>query len=318
MYIDKVRQGCNASSIFAVTFAFSIFALEYYGFVFVFLARLLTISKTVAVFILAELHIFIFLFLWAYIKTIFTSPGYLSLKINEYFNNSDLLRERQKKIAQYKFGYHKKEDATQNLDGSAAIANDPEAQQEEENLKKLAQDPIAQLGEMGYCFKCKAVKVPRAHHCKQCKRCVLRMDHHCPWVGNCVGKNNHKYFLLAITYATILVLQIFIWEIIYYHFNVSFFNDGMTAETQLVIMINGYSCGFMTLSLGFLTGFQLYIATKDLTTVETHHRGILQNNPFDRGTSRNLEQVFGVNRNKWLIPVEPEFQSEERLLLQEF
>jgi len=49
----------------------------------------------------------------------------------------------------------------------------------------------------------------------------------------------------------------------------------MSAETQLIIMINAYSCGFMTLSLGFLTGFQLFIATKDLTTVETHHKGIL-------------------------------------------
>lgn len=317
MYIDKVRQSCNASSVFALIFAFSIFALEYYGFVFVFLMRLLTISKAVAIFVLVELHIFIFLFLWAYLKTIFTSPGYLSLRINEYFTNSELLKERQKKIVQYKFGYIKKDDA-QNVDGSVTIANDPEAQLEEEKLKKLAQDPILQLGEMGYCFKCKAVKVPRAHHCKQCKRCVLRMDHHCPWVGNCVGKNNHKYFLLAITYATTLVLQIFIWEMIYYHFNVANFNDNITPETQLLVMINAYSCGALTLSLGFLTGFQIFIATKDLTTVETHHKGILQNNPFDKGTSRNLEQVFGVNKKQWFIPVEPEFQNEERLLLQEF
>lgn len=34
-------------------------------------------------------------------------------------------------------------------------------------------------------------------------RCVKRMDHHCPWVNNCVGHNNHKYFILFVTYATI-------------------------------------------------------------------------------------------------------------------
>ena len=39
-----------------------------------------------------------------------------------------------------------------------------------QNLTFLLKSPILQLGEMGYCFKCKAVKVPRAHHCKQCKR----------------------------------------------------------------------------------------------------------------------------------------------------
>jgi len=207
------------------------------------------------------------------LKTIFTSPGYLSLRINEYFSNSELLRERQKKIAQFKFGYKKEDVPTADTQN---ISIDPEAQQEEDNLKKLAEDPILQLSEMGYCFKCKAVKVPRAHHCKQCKRCVLRMDHHCPWVGNCVGKHNHKFFLLAISYATILVLQIFIWEVIYYQFNITNFRLNLDAETELILIVNLYSCGVLSLSLGFLTGFQLFIATKDLTTVVTHHKGIMQ------------------------------------------
>ncbi len=52
-----------------------------------------------------------------------------------------------------------------------------------------------------YCYRCKAIKPPRAHHCSICDSCVMRMDHHCPWVGNCVGLKNHKYFWNFLLYS---------------------------------------------------------------------------------------------------------------------
>lgn len=55
-----------------------------------------------------------------------------------------------------------------------------------------------------YCYRCKRVKPPRAHHCRRCASCVLKMDHHCPWVGGCVGARNHKYFYHFLQWVTLL------------------------------------------------------------------------------------------------------------------
>ena len=83
-------------------------------------------------------------------------------------------------------------------------------------LNYLSISPILQLQEIGFCFKCKKVKIPRAHHCKNCNRCVVRMDHHCPWTGNCIGLYNHKYFILFLIYGVVLALQIFLWQCFIY------------------------------------------------------------------------------------------------------
>jgi len=54
------------------------------------------------------------------------------------------------------------------------------------------------------CLKCahKPLKPLRAHHCRACNKDVLLMDHHCPWLLNCVGLNNHRFFLMFISYIT--------------------------------------------------------------------------------------------------------------------
>lgn len=60
-----------------------------------------------------------------------------------------------------------------------------------------------------FCWKCKAIRPPRAHHCSKCETCHLRMDHHCYWVGNCVSIQNHKVFLIFASHSAIAaILQV--------------------------------------------------------------------------------------------------------------
>lgn len=61
-----------------------------------------------------------------------------------------------------------------------------------------------------YCYRCRRIKPPRAHHCRHCGTCVLKMDHHCPWVGGCVGARNHKFFYNFLQWVTTLEIYVLI------------------------------------------------------------------------------------------------------------
>jgi len=84
-------------------------------------------------------------------------------------------------------------------------------------------------------------------------------------------------------------------------------------------MVSSSSSIAVFFALSILTGFQIYAATKNITTIEIHLKGILQRNPFNKGASKNLESLFGTNKKLWFLPVEQKFPSEEEhLLLEEF
>ena len=68
-----------------------------------------------------------------------------------------------------------------------------------------------------YCYRCKRIKPPRAHHCRHCATCVLKMDHHCPWVGGCVGARNHKFFFHFLQWVTMLEIYVLVTTAVLFH-----------------------------------------------------------------------------------------------------
>ena len=113
---------------------------------------------------------------------------------------------------------------------------------------------VAAVYRFKYCKKCKEVKPPRTHHCSVCGKCVFRMDHHCPWVGNCVGLLNHKKFLLFLIYSFI-GLQCVGWG--------TRLTGGQKRYQNL--MYGGF---FMSLSVGILMFFHLFLVLSNWTTLE--------------------------------------------------
>lgn len=86
------------------------------------------------------MHLFITLMVWSYIKVVKTGPGYISSSINDQFPNAERIKERQKqfmkiKFSQPHFGAPRIEDPAQD-----SIVDDPEALEDLEKLKKIANE----------------------------------------------------------------------------------------------------------------------------------------------------------------------------------
>lgn len=322
-HIEKGRKQWDFTAVSAVAGVFIIILLEYYGFFCVFAPHLFAISPLLGIFLYVEVHLFVFIMVWSYYKVITTGPGYLSAGINENFSNVEEIKEKQKLLLRYKYvrnsdnpGQGVEIAATNENTNTSQGPEDLENNPEHMRIKKIASNPVLQLQEIGYCFKCKRVKIPRAHHCKQCGKCVLRMDHHCPWTGNCIGLYNHKFFLLFLVYAFLTIFQIFIWQCCFVAFGSLEYNKGLTADTTIILQVSLVASGALSMAIGCLMGYQLYITANNLTTVEHHIPGIVAKNPFDKGSKRNFEEVLGEDRSTWMWPTEPRLQSEEDLFMQ--
>ncbi|XP_050238112.1 probable protein S-acyltransferase 16 [Mercurialis annua] len=180
-----------------------------------------------------------------------------------------------------------------------------------------ADNPVHEIkrkgGDLRYCQKCSHYKPPRAHHCRVCKRCVLRMDHHCIWINNCVGHANYKVFFVFVVYAVISCI-----------YSLVLLVGSLTVEPQKdeqqtggsfrsIYVISGLLLIPLTIALGVLLGWHVYLILHNKSTIEYHEGvramwlaekgGDVYKHPYDIGAYENLTTVLGPSIFCWVCPI---------------
>ncbi|XP_010241836.1 PREDICTED: probable protein S-acyltransferase 15 [Nelumbo nucifera] len=163
-----------------------------------------------------------------------------------------------------------------------------------------------------YCDKCCIYKPPRAHHCRVCRSCILKMDHHCLWVNNCVGYSNYKAFVNLVIYAAMGCIYSMVIIL-----NAALKKDWKYGESfPLKIFYITCGCIIVTLSLvlGTLLGWHIYLLSNNMTTIEYHEgiraiwlarkSGQSYHHPYNFGLYRNINLILGPKMLKWFCPME--------------
>ncbi|XP_016394646.1 probable palmitoyltransferase ZDHHC20 isoform X1 [Sinocyclocheilus rhinocerous] len=236
-------------------------------------------------------HVFFFVFIWSYWKTIISKPASPSKEF--------CLPKADKEL------YEKEENS--------------EAQQE--ILKRVARNlPVytrTGSGAIRYCDRCQLIKPDRCHHCSTCDRCVLKMDHHCPWVNNCVGFSNYKFFVLFLAYSMLYcvyiaatVLQYFIkfWTLCrrraIEHCPENHLPD---THAKFHVLFLFFVAAMFFISILSLFSYHLWLVGKNRTTIEAFRAPVFRNGPdkngFTVGFRKNVTQVFGDQKKCWCMPL---------------
>ncbi|KAE8751219.1 hypothetical protein FOCC_FOCC002047 [Frankliniella occidentalis] len=211
-------------------------------------------------------HAFLLFFLWSYYQTIFNSIGKVPSQFRLPASELDRLMQAESDEAKIQV------------------------------VKRFAQNlPISNRtasGAVRFCEICQHVKPDRAHHCSVCGDCVLKMDHHCPWVNNCVSFTNYKFFTLFLGYAFSYCMFIALTTL---QFFIKFWKNELNGMEHFHILLLFFVSIMFALSLVSLFGYHLYLVV--------HNRTTLDKNGFSLGKFNNFQEVFGDNKNLWLLPV---------------
>ncbi|CAK9238344.1 unnamed protein product [Sphagnum jensenii] len=238
--------------------------------------------------VLILFHVLLAMLLWCYFAVVFTDPGRVPQGWRPSSSEDDL-----------------------------EVQSLPLDQTPETMTIAVSVPNMAQSGRIRYCRKCSQYKPPRSHHCSVCGRCILKMDHHCIWVVNCVGAHNYKFFLLFLLYTffeTTLVTVALLPQFI------SFFGDleedssfpSTLATTFLGFVLN---LAFALSVLGFLI-MHMSLVAANTTTIEAYEKKASARWRFDLGWKRNFEQVFGMKKLYWFLPLYTQDDLRRMIVLQ--
>lgn len=159
-----------------------------------------------------------------------------------------------------------------------------------------------------YCKKCKKWKPPRAHHCSVTGACVVKMDHYCVWVLNCVGLLNYKQFLLFLIYALLACLMsaaMLVQPCIDF---VGSPSAQQNVGTMVLAFLSFVFCAAFSLALiGFLI-MHTRLVVINHTSIEAYEKEEMRPWPYDYGSRKNFEEVFGSNNGGggwwwWVVPM---------------
>ncbi|XP_066496054.1 palmitoyltransferase ZDHHC15 [Tiliqua scincoides] len=251
---------------------------SYYAYVFELCLVTLTNSVEKVAYLIVFHVIFVF-FVWTYWKSIFTPPQ----QPGKQFHMSYCDKER-----------YENEDR-------------PEGQRQilVEMARKLPVYTRTGNGAIRFCDRCQLIKPDRCHHCSVCAMCVLKMDHHCPWVNNCIGFSNYKFFLLFLAYS--LLYCLYIAATVFKYFIKYWTEELNNSRSKFHILFLLFVAIMFFVSLMFLFGYHCWLVSRNRSTLEAFSAPVFQSGPdkngFNLGLVKNLQQVFGVEKRLWLLPV---------------
>ena len=143
---------------------------------------------------------------------------------------------------------------------------------------------------LNYCFTCFHFRPPRTSHCAECDNCVENFDHHCFWLGNCVGKRNYRFFYWLLFLNTFLSVFEFLSGVCLIIFSVR--KVFVVLILALVVFYDLMFCVFFLVKLLVIHSFLIVKGMSFYEYIKMKFKNGIENNPYNRGFSRNFKGLF--------------------------
>ncbi len=249
----------------------------------------------------------VLLFLWSFLKTVFTHAGRTPLWFRTLYTLPQWHDVFITNHASISAGM-----VTQSAGGIAALRNMAgldtrgidsldisAAQNQRANQKAPSSGECAVHDGVRWCGHCNAPKPIRAHHCTAMGECILRYDHYCPWVANAIGYYNYKFFVLFVLYGWLSCVWVSLGftPMMITHHNLGGAKVDITWGASMAWVL-ALSFG---VSLTLFGALHLYFVYTANTSVEANFKR--STNTFDRGNRNNFALVFGSVPRLWFVPV---------------